>query len=85
VACNEYGLLCRKTGRFAEARAIYEKAIARFPEYYPLHRNLGILCDLYLNDPACALEHYEIYSNAMPKDAQVTLWIADVRTRLGRK
>ena len=84
VASNEYGLLCRKTGRFAEARAIYEKAIARFPEYYPLHRNLGILCDLYLNDPACALEHYEIYSKARPKDAQVTLWIADVRARLGR-
>jgi len=85
VASNEYGLLCRKTGRFAEARAIYEKSIARFPEYYPLHRNLGILCDLYLNDPACALEHYEIYSKARPKDAQVTLWIADVRARLGRK
>src|SRR4030067_21126 len=30
VACNEYGLLYRKTGRFAEARAIYEKAIGRF-------------------------------------------------------
>jgi Tfp pilus assembly protein PilF len=84
VACNEYGLLCRKTGRFAEARAIYEKAIARFPEYSPLHRNLGILCDLYLNDPACAFEHYEIYSNAKPEDAQVKLWIADVRARLGR-
>jgi tetratricopeptide (TPR) repeat protein len=81
---NEYGLLCRKTGRFAEARAIYEKAIARFPEYYPLHRNLGILCDLYLNDPACAFEHYEIYSNARPEDAQVKLWIEDLRARLGR-
>lgn len=84
VACNEYGLLYRKTGRFAEARAIYEKAIASFPEYYPLQKNLGILCDLYLNDPACALEHYEIYSKATPKDAQVKLWIADVRARLGR-
>jgi Tfp pilus assembly protein PilF len=84
VASNEYGFLCRKTGRFAEARAIYEKAIARFPEYYPLHRNLGILCDLYLNDPACAIEHYEIYSNARPEDAQVKLWIADFRDRLGR-
>lgn len=85
VACNEYGLLYRKTGRFAEARAIYEKSIALFPEYSPLHKNLGILCDLYLNDPACAFEQYEIYSKAMPQDAQVKLWIADVRTRLGRK
>ena len=85
VACNEYGLLYRKTGRFAEARAIYEKAIERFPDYYPVHKNLGILCDLYLNDSACALEHYEIYSKARPEDAQVPLWIADVRARLGRQ
>ena len=84
VVCNEYGLLYRKTGRFAEARAIYEKAIASFPEYSPLHRNLGILCDLYLNDPSCAFEHFEIYSKARPEDAQVKLWIADVRARLGR-
>jgi len=84
VASNEYGLLCRKAGRFADARAIYEKAIARFPDYYPMHRNLGIICDLYLNDPECALEHYEIYSQAKPEDKQVKLWIADLRARIGR-
>jgi len=85
VACNEYGLLYRKTGRFSEARAIYEKAIARFPDYYPAHRNLGILCDLYLDDSACALREYKIYSEAKPEDKKVKLWIADLRARLADK
>ncbi len=85
VASNEYGLLCRKTGRFEEARAIYEKALESFPEYYPLHRNLGILCDLYLNDPVSALQQYRIYSQAVPEDHQVKLWIADLSARIEKK
>ena len=83
VASNEYGLLLRKAGRFAESRKIYEKSLAAFPEYYPIHKNLGILCDLYLKDSACAVEHYEVYGTAMPKDEQVKLWLADLHTRLG--
>jgi len=83
VASNEYGLLLRKAGRFAEARTIYEKTLATFPEYLPAHKNLGILCDLYLNDLACAMEQYEMYSVAMPGDEQVKIWIADLRRRLG--
>jgi Tfp pilus assembly protein PilF len=85
VACNEYGLLYRKSGRFAEARAIYETSLTNFPDYYPVHKNLGILCDLYMNDLACALEHYEIYSQAMPEDRQVKIWITDLRSRLERE
>ena len=85
VASNEYGLLLRKAGRFAEARTIYEKALSTFPDYSPAHKNLGILCDLYLKDLKCALEHYEIYSMAVPKDEQVKLWVADLRGRLDRQ
>ena len=84
VASNEYGLLLRKGGRFNESREVYEKAIAAFPDYLPARRNLGILCDLYLNDPACALKQFEIYSQGMPEDAQVKIWIAELRMRLGK-
>ena len=85
VACNEYGLLYRKSGRFAEARAMYETSLTNFPDYYPVHKNLGILCDLYMNDLDCAREHYEIYSQAMPEDRQVKIWITDLRSRLGHE
>lgn len=84
VASNEYGLLLRQTGRFAEARTIYEKTLATFPDYLPARRNLGILCDLYLNDPACAREQYEIYSAARPGDEQVRMWMADLLARMGQ-
>jgi Tfp pilus assembly protein PilF len=85
LASNEYGLLLRKAGRFAEARAIYEKTLASFPAYYPARKNLGILCDLYLNDQACALEQYEKYSEAKPADEKAKIWIAELKARMGQQ
>ncbi len=85
VAGNECGLLLRKKGRFEEARAMYEQVLAGYPNYYPVHRNLGILCDLYLGDLDSAMTHYHTYSQAMPEDEQVKLWIADLQTRLETK
>jgi len=85
VASNEYALLLRKAGHFAEARAVYEKTLTAFPEYLPAHLNLGILCDLYLNDPQCALDQYDIYSKARPADKQIKIWIDDLRMRLKRQ
>lgn len=83
VASNQYGLLLRKKGKFDDARNIFEQALAAYPTYYPVHRNLGILYDIYLNDLPKALEHYEIYYEYVPDDAKVKIWIADLRIRMG--
>jgi len=83
VANNEYALLHRKTGRYAEARQLYEKVVNKYPEYMPARKNLGILCELYLDDMPCALAQYEEYSEANPDDEDVKLWITGLRQKLG--
>lgn len=84
IANNELGILQRKTGRFAEARRSYEAALAIYPGYHYARRNLAILCDLYLADLKCALGNYEEYMATVPSDDQVSMWMTDLRYRIGQ-
>ncbi len=83
LAHNELGIVLRRTGRFDAARSHYEEALEIYPAFHHARLNLGILCDLYLGDLPCALEHYELYRQAVPEDESVNIWMADLRNRVG--
>ena len=83
VALNETALIYRRTGKYLEARELYERLVQKYPEFMPARKNFGILCDLYLNDAPCAIEQYEIYSEANPKDDDVKLWITTLKQKVG--
>lgn len=82
VAANELGLVYRKTGRYKQARELYEKLLRQYPDFLPAHKNLGVLCDIYIQDLPCALEQYETYLKGIPDDKKVKIWVADVKSRM---
>ena len=61
----------------------YGKAIAADANYAPTHRNLGVLLDLYLQDPTEALAELEQYRRLTGEDKPVSAWIAELRRRTG--
>ncbi|MFD1215570.1 tetratricopeptide repeat protein [Microbulbifer celer] len=81
VASNELAVLYRRQGRFDEARTTYEEALQNNPENLPLIKNLGILCDLYLQDVNCALAQFQQYLKYAPDDSKVSIWVAGLKRR----
>jgi cellulose synthase operon protein C len=84
-AWNELGIVLRQAGKFADARAAYDKALAANANHAGAHRNLGVLLDLYLNDPAAALPEFLNYKQLSGQEKPVSGWIAELRARTGIK
>jgi len=78
---SEYGVTLRQAGKFPEARAAYEKAVAANPSYAPAHRNFGVLLDLYLAEPVIAQSEFETYKQLTGEDKPVNGWLAELRAR----
>jgi tetratricopeptide (TPR) repeat protein len=83
-AFNQLGIVYRKLGRFQEADQAYTRAVQIDPEYELAWLNLGVLCDLYLQEPQRALEAYQRYlSLAENPDAKVNSWVNELKKRIG--
>lgn len=79
---HQLGLSYRAAGQFQKAKAAYERALELEPDYAAAVLNLGILNDLYLDQPARALELYERYQALTgAKDAAVAKWAIEVKNR----
>jgi tetratricopeptide (TPR) repeat protein len=81
---NLLGIALRGEGKFADAKAAYDSALAIDPNYAKAHFNLGVLADLYMQDLPLALSHYERYQSLQSKpDPAVANWITDLQKRTG--
>ena len=82
VANNQLGLLYRREGRFDDARKAYTNALTEHPDYLPVIKNLGILCEIYIRDLVCALQQYEHYLSLEPDNKTMKIWVVDLGRRV---
>lgn len=77
-------IIARDEGDFANAEKGYKDILALWGGYLPAYKNLGILYDLYMSDPAKALPYYEKYNRLIAEpDKQVHGWVVDIQRRVG--
>lgn len=74
----------RMLGLFSESKETYIRALAVWRDFPEAHLNLGILYDLYLNDPVQAQRHIEAYQFLSGgSDTRVAQWLEEIRMRTG--
>ena len=81
---HQLAILYRSQGDFSAALDAYQKALELDQDYALAHRNIGILYDLYLQQPALALQHYRKYLALIgEEDITVSRWVVDLERRSG--
>jgi Flp pilus assembly protein TadD len=81
-AYNHLAALRRSTGEFAEAEALYQQALAIWPQHPQSHLNLGMLYDLYMGNLDKAASHYQAYQELQTEpDRRVAGWLMDMQRR----
>jgi len=80
---NNLGIAYREGGDFKKAEEAYLKAIALDPNFAAAYYNLGVLYDLYLNQPSDALRNYREYEKRAGRNQNVDVWIQDLEQRTG--
>lgn len=85
-AYNQLAILHRERGEFAEAEKLYLKALDVWPHNPVVHRNLGILYDLYMGRLSEALQHYKMSQKVISEpERKVEGWIVDLERRIAEQ
>lgn len=80
---NLSGYLALQDGKIKSAQQHYQRAIEINPSYALAHYNLALLYDIYLQDVANAVQHYEQYlSHSTEKDQKTKDWLEGLKASL---
>jgi Flp pilus assembly protein TadD len=74
----------REHGDFRKAEEAYLRSIKLNPNFAAAYYNLGVLYDLYLNQPSDAVRCYREYERLAGQNQTVDVWIADLEHRTTR-
>ncbi len=74
----------RERGLYRHAQNTYARALALWPDAPEVHLNLGVLYDVYLNQPLRAQAHMEAYQLLHTEEnKEAAAWLDEVRSRTG--
>jgi len=80
-AYNYLAIIYREQGEFVKAEKLYQQAIKIWPGDPVLHKNLGILYELYLGRLSDALSSYKQAQAITDKDKTLNGWVKDLERR----